>query len=131
MASMNSVQLIGNITRDPKLEYIGENKTAVATTGIALNRRWKSRTGETQEETCFVELKAWGRTAEILNQYVEKGRQVGINGRLTFEEWQDKESGQRRTKLSVTIENLHLIGSRTDNNDRAEQQDDNYAGPDL
>ena len=133
MSSMNSVQLIGNLTRDPDLNYIGDNRTAVSSCGIAMNRRWKSG-DEQREETTFVELKAWGRTAEVMNQYLAIGRQVAIEGRLTFEEWEDKDTGARRTRLYVTVEKMHLIGSRADNENGkggGNSGDDDYTGPQL
>ncbi len=103
---------MGNLTRDPELRYTPNTNTAVANIGLAVNRRWRnSQTNEMQEETTFVDCEAWGRTAEVLNQYLRKGRPVYLEGRLKLDQWQDKE-GQNRSKIKVVVETFEFIDSR-------------------
>ena len=109
MANYNKVMLMGNLTRDVELKYTPSN-TAVANIGLALNRRY-TKDGETKEETTFVECEAWGRTAEVMNQYLKKGRPVFVEGRLKLDTWQDQQ-GQNRSKMKVVIENFQFIDSR-------------------
>ena len=112
MASYNKVILMGNLTRDVELRHTPTNQ-AVANIGLAVNRTYKSKEGENREETTFVDCEAWGRTAEVMAQYLSKGRPVMIEGRLKFDQWQDQQ-GQNRSKLKVVIENFQFIGSRTE-----------------
>lgn len=112
MPNLNKVMLMGNLTRDPELRYT-PNNTAVANLGMAINRTWfNKQTNEKQEETTFVDLEAWGRTAEVLNQYLKKGRPLYIEGRLKLDQWQDKESGGNRSKLKVVVESFEFLDSR-------------------
>lgn len=109
--SLNKVLLMGNITRDIELKHTSTNQ-AVATIGLALNRRWRTPEGELREETTFVDCDAWGKTAENMKQFFAKGRPVLIEGRLKLDTWQDKESGANRSKLKVVIENFHFVDSK-------------------
>ena len=113
MANYNKVILMGNLTRDVELRQIPSNQ-AVANIGLAVNRTYKSKEGENREETTFVDCEAWGRTAEVMAQYLSKGRPVMIEGRLKLDQWQDQQ-GQNRSKLKVVIENFQFIGGRNDN----------------
>ena len=108
MANVNKVILIGNLTRDPQLRYT-PNQMAVCEFGLAVNRKRRSTTGESQDEVCFVDLTAWGKQAETLQKYVTKGQQIFIEGRLTFDQWEGKD-GQKRSKLKVTVENFQFLG---------------------
>ncbi|HWB21157.1 MAG TPA: single-stranded DNA-binding protein [Phycisphaerales bacterium] len=110
MPSYNKVLLMGNITRDIELKFTPSNQ-AVAQIGLALNRRYKTKEGENREETTFVDCEAWGRTAEVMKQYLGKGRPVFIEGRLKLDQWQDKD-GSKRSKLKVVIESFEFIDSR-------------------
>lgn len=111
MANFNRVMLMGNLTRDVELKYTPSNQ-AVANIGLAVNRRYKTKdTGEQREETTFVDCEAWGRTAEVMNQYLAKGRPVFIEGRLKLDSWQDKDGGNR-SKLKVVVENFQFVDSR-------------------
>jgi len=110
MPNLNKVMLMGNLTRDPELRYT-PNNTAVANLGLAINRRYKSGEGEQKEETTFIDCEAWGRTAEVINQYLKKGRPVYIEGRLKLDQWQDKDGGNR-SKLKVVVETFEFIDSR-------------------
>lgn len=111
MPNLNKVMLMGNLTRDPELRYLPSN-VAVVGLGLAVNRRWRNQQGEQQEETTFVDCEAFGKTAELLNQYLQKGRPVYIEGRLKLDQWQDREGGGNRSKMKVIIENFQFIDSR-------------------
>jgi single-strand DNA-binding protein len=111
MANLNKVMLIGNLTRDPEVRYTPKG-TAVAELGLAVNRIYNAENGEKREETTFVDVTLWGRTAEIAGEYLKKGRPVFIEGRLQLDSWDDKQTGQKRTKLKVVGEGLQLLGSR-------------------
>jgi single-strand DNA-binding protein len=113
-SSFNKVILVGNVTRDIELRYIPSG-TAVADIGLAINERVKK--GETwQEETCYVECTAFGRTAEVANEYASKGSPLLIEGRLRFSSWE--KDGQKRSKLTVLIDKLQLLGSKSDRQER-------------
>jgi single-strand DNA-binding protein len=111
MASYNKVILLGNLTRDPEVRYTPKG-SAVTDIGLAVNRVYSTDAGEKREETTFVDVTLWGRTAEIAGEYLKKGRPVLIEGRLQLDTWDDKQSGQKRSKLKVIGEGLQLIGSR-------------------
>jgi len=109
MANYNKVILLGNLTRDPQLSYT-PNQTAVVDFGLATNRKWTGQDGTAREETCFVDCRAFGRSAENINKYCQKGRPLLVEGRLTFDSWQAQD-GSRRSKLRVTVERFQFIGS--------------------
>ncbi|SRR5687768_7885930 len=108
MASFNKVILLGNLTRDPQLRYL-PSQTPVVDFGLAVNRKFKTQSGEQRDETTFVDCSAFGRTAEIINQYVRKGNMLFVEGRLRYETWEDKQGGGKRSKLSVHVENVQLM----------------------
>jgi single-strand DNA-binding protein len=110
MASFNKVILAGNLTRDPELRYTPKG-TAIARLGIACNRKWKTETGEMKEEVTFVDVDAFGKTAETIGQYLKKGRPILIEGRLRYDTWEDKQSGQKKSKLGVVLENFQFLDS--------------------
>lgn len=101
---------MGNVTRDVELRYTPKG-TAVADIGLAVNRVRTGESGERIEETTFVDITLWGRTAEIAQQYSGKGKPLFVEGRLHMDSWDDKTSGQKRTKLKVVAENIQLMGS--------------------
>ena len=109
MANFNKVLLMGNLTRDPQLSYT-PRQTAVVDFGLAVNRRWTGRDGESKEETCFVDCRAFGRQAENINKYLTKGRGVFVEGRLTFNTW-TAQDGTKRSKHRVTVENFQFLGA--------------------
>jgi single-strand DNA-binding protein len=111
MANLNRVLLIGNLTRDPDLRYTPKG-TAVTEIGLAVNRIYSGEDGERKEETTFVDVTLWARLAEIAGQYLKKGRPVFIEGRLQLDTWDDKQTGQKRSKLRVVAENIQLLGTR-------------------
>jgi single-strand DNA-binding protein len=108
--SFNKVLLMGNLTRDVEIRHTSGN-TAVGNFGIAVNRRFKTQSGEQREEVTFVDCEAWGRTAEVMSQYLGKGRSVFIEGRLKLDQWEDKNGGGKRSKLSVVVENFQFVDS--------------------
>ena len=110
MASFNKVILLGNLTRDPEVRYTPKG-TAVTELGMAVNRVYTAENGEKREETTFVDVTLWGRTAEIAGEYLKKGRPVFIEGRLQLDTWDDKQSGQKRSKLKVIGENMQMLGA--------------------
>jgi single-strand DNA-binding protein len=111
MANLNRVLLIGNLTRDPEVRYTPKG-TPVTEIGLAVNRIYSGEDGEKKEETTFVDVTLWARQAEIAGQYLKKGRPVFIEGRLQLDSWDDKQTGQKRSRLRVVAENLQLLGSR-------------------
>ena len=110
--SVNKVFLMGNLTRDVELRHTQSNQ-AVANLGIAVNRRFRTADGENREEVTFVDCEAWGRTAEVMAQYLGKGRPVFIEGRLKLDQWQDKD-GNKQSKLRVVVESFQFVDSKAD-----------------
>ena len=111
---------MGNLTRDPELSYL-PSQTAVVDFGMAINRKWKSKDGESKEETCFVDCRAFAKTAENINQYVKKGDPFFVEGRLTFDSW-TAQDGSKRSKHRVTVENFQFIASKKETKAEAEQE---------
>jgi single-strand DNA-binding protein len=111
MASFNKVILLGNLTRDPEVRYTPKG-SAVCDLGIAVNRVYTTEGGERREEVTFVDVVLWARLAEIAGEYLKKGRPVFIEGRLQMDTWDDKQTGQKRTKLRVVGESMQLLGGR-------------------
>lgn len=109
MASFNKVILVGNLTRDPELRYTPKGM-AIAKIGLAVNRVWRNEAGETKEDVTFVDLDAFGRQAETLAQYMKKGSPLLVEGRLRLDQWDDKQTGQKRSKLGVVVEGFQFLG---------------------
>jgi single-strand DNA-binding protein len=115
MANFNKVILAGNLTRDPELRYTPKG-VAIAKITLAINRTWKSETGETKEEVTFVDVDAFGRQAEVVGQYMKKGRPFLVEGRLKLDQWEDKNTHQKQSKLKVVLEGFSFLASnRADN----------------
>ena len=108
MASYNKVLLMGNLTRDPELRYTPKG-TAVARIGLAVNRRWRTETGEDREEVTFVDVDAFGRQAEVLAQYLKKGNPLFVEGRLKLDTWEDKNTHQKKSQMRVVLEAFNFI----------------------
>lgn len=136
----NKVILVGNLTRDCELRYLPSG-SAVCTTGIATNRKFKNQQGEAKEEVCFIDITFFGRTAEIANQYLNRGKKVLVEGRLKLDQWTDQ-NGAKRSKHSVTVDNLQMLdtkeGAYTPNSNNAYQgnsyqqpSDNKYTGNDI
>lgn len=111
MASFNKVMLIGNLTRDPEVRYTPKG-SAVCDMAIAVNRRYMTDSGERQEEVTYLDIVLWGKTAELAGQYLAKGRSVFIEGRLQMDTWEDKATGQKRSKIRVVAENMQFLGNQ-------------------
>lgn len=111
MPNLNKVMLIGNVTRDPEVKFTPKG-TAVTEVGLAINRVYTPEGGERREETTFVDITFWGRQAEIVGEYAKKGKPIYVEGRLQLDTWDDKQSGQKRSKLRVVGEGLQLLGGR-------------------
>lgn len=113
MADLNKVMLIGRLSRDPQLRYL-PSQSAVCDFGFAVGRKFKTATGEQKEETAFVDCTVFGKGAEIFNQYMAKGKQCYLEGRLRLDQWDDKTTGQKRSKLTVVVEDFQFLGSPGD-----------------
>jgi single-strand DNA-binding protein len=111
MANFNKVILAGNLTRDPELRYTPKG-VAIAKFGLAINRTWKNEAGETKEEVCFVDVDAFSRQAEVIAQYMRKGRPLLVEGRLKLDTWEDKNTHQKQSKLRVHLETFSFIDSK-------------------
>src|SRR5688572_10524004 len=111
MASFNKVILMGNLTRDPQMKYL-PSQTAVVEFGVACNRKFKTANGEDKEEVTFVDCTSFGKQAEVINQYFNKGKPIFIEGRLKYDSWEDKQGGGKRSKITVVIENFQFVGGR-------------------
>ena len=109
MATYNKVIMMGNLTRDPQLSYL-PSQTPVVEFGLATNRKWKSQDGQDREEVCFVDCRAFGRMAENISKYCQKGRPLMIEGRLTFDQW-EAQDGSKRSKHRITVENFTFVDS--------------------
>ncbi|WP_291952867.1 single-stranded DNA-binding protein [Campylobacter sp.] len=121
----NKVVLVGNLTRDIEMRY-APSGSAIGSSAIAVTRKFSTNTGEKREETCFIDISFFGRTAEIANQYLNKGSKVLIEGRLRFEQWSDQ-NGQNRSKHSVQVENLEMLGSSIQNNQQTHYNNQNHS----
>lgn len=122
MGFFNKVVLLGNVTRNPEVRYIPGSGTAVAKTGLAVNRKYKVN-GEPREEVMFIDIVAFGRQAEVLGEYVSKGQPLLVEGRLSLQTWE--QDGQKRSKHEVNVENFQLMSNRRDS---AGDMDDMYSG---
>ena len=110
MASFNKVMLMGNLTRDVEIRHTSGN-TAIGKFGLAVNRKFKTQSGEQREEVTFVDCEAWGRTAEVIAQYLSRGSPIFIEGRLKLDQWEDKNGGGKRSKHLIVVENFQFINS--------------------
>lgn len=113
MANLNKVMLIGNLTRDIELKTL-PGGSSVASFGLAINRSWVDANKEKREEVTFVDCTAWGKTGEIMAKYLSKGRPVYVEGRISTDSWDDKETGQKRTKTKVVVESFQFLDSGKD-----------------
>ncbi|MCE9519725.1 MAG: single-stranded DNA-binding protein [Verrucomicrobia bacterium] len=111
MASLNKVMLIGNLTRDPEVKYTPKG-TAVAELAIAVNRSFIAENGEKRDEVTYVDITFWAKSAEAAGQYLKKGRPIFVEGRLQLDQWEDKASGQKRSRLRVVGENFQFLDRR-------------------
>ena len=111
MPNLNKVMLMGNLTRDPEIKYTPKG-TAIAHFGLAVNRNYSTESGEKREEVTFIDIEAWGRTAEVIGEYFKKGRPIFVEGRLKLDSWDDKQTGLKKSKLKVVADSFEFLGSR-------------------
>ena len=116
MATLNKVFLIGNLTRDPELKYTSSG-TGIARFGLAVNRTYNTDDGE-KKDTCFVDITAWDKLAEVCSEYLTKGRLVLIEGRLHYQSW-ESDDGAKRNKIEVVAQNIQFLGSKQENGEDA------------
>ena len=121
-ASFNSCTLVGNLTRDVDMRFVGAKNTACASFGLAVNEKY----GE-KEEVLFIDVTLWGRTAEVANEYLSKGSQCLIDGKLKLDQWDDKKTGEKRSKICVTGNRLVLLGQKSE----TKSNRDAYSEPDT
>jgi single-strand DNA-binding protein len=123
MASLNRVILMGNLTRDPEVRFTNGDM-AICKLGMAMNRKFKDASGEWREETTFVDVTIFGKRGETFARYHKKGQLAFVEGRLRLDSWEDKNSGQKRSKLEVIAENWEFVGGRG-----ADAEGGSYAEP--
>ena len=116
MASLNKVLLIGNLTRDPEVRMLPSGRP-VCNFGIAVNRSFKDAEGNYKDETTFVDVESFGPSGEALARFFSKGKPIFVEGRLKLDQWDDKQTGQKRSKLGVTLENFQFLDSRNESGD--------------
>ena len=112
MASLNKVFLIGNLTRDPELRYLTGGNSAVCEFGIAINRRFMQNGNQEKEETCFLEIVVWGKQAETCSRFLQKGSTIFIEGRLVYDQWTEKDTQKKRSRVRVTAERVQFLSGR-------------------
>ncbi len=127
MASFNKVILMGNLTRDPELR-VTANGINICKFGLATTRHYTTQSGEKREETAFVDIDCFGRQAEIVSKYFNKGKPILVEGRLKFDQWETK-TGEKRSKLSVTLESFQFIGGRQEDNKPQEPGYEQHSPP--
>jgi single-strand DNA-binding protein len=127
MANFNKIILVGNLTRDPQLKYL-PSQMAVVDFGLAVNHKFRTKTGEDREEVCFIDCSCFGKGAEIINQYCQKGKPILVEGRLKYDTWEDKQGGGKRSKHSVVVDNFQFLGGGRDAGGGAPQSYDQGGG---
>ena len=120
MTNFNKVIVAGNLTRDPELRYLPSG-SALCEAALAVNRKWKSKDGESKDEVSFFDLIAWGRTAEVIAEYFKKGRPILVEGRLQQERWEDKNSGAKRSRVRIVVESFQFIGGKREDSEQEVQ----------
>jgi single-strand DNA-binding protein len=129
MASLNKVMLIGNLTRDPELRVTPKG-TAICTFSIAVNRKFKDDSGGEREEVTYVDIEAWGKSGENISKYCTKGRPLFVEGRLRLDQWEDKTTKEKRSRMKVVCDNFQFLGSgRADGAAPAGGGGEGYASP--
>lgn len=113
MASFNKTILMGNLTKNPEIKQVGS--TSICTLNLAMNRKYKTASGESREDVCFVEVTVWGKQGENCNTYLKKGSSVLVEGRLKFDSWDDRETGKKRSKLTIVADSVTFTSAKSDN----------------
>ena len=127
MANYNRIILVGNLTRDPQLKYL-PSQLPVVEFGMAVNHKFKTRDGQDRDEVLFIDCACFGKGAEVINNYCQKGKQLLVEGRLKYDTWEDKQGGGKRSKHSIVVDNFQLMGGRSDNGGGAPQASYDDAG---
>lgn len=122
MPSVNKVVLIGNLTRDPQTKQL-PTQTVVTEFGLAMNRKFNGSKGEEREEVCFIDCAAFGRQAEVIQKYCQKGKSIYVEGRLRYDTWEDKNGGSKRSKITVVVEQFQFLGGREQQGGGEDQRD--------
>lgn len=117
--NLNLVVVAGNLTRDPEVKFTPKG-TAVANLSLAVNRRWKTEDGEDKEEVTFIDVQAWGKIAEVIGRHCTKGAGVLFQGRLKMDQWEDKQTGQKRSKLFVVADTFQFTGRKPEGEDQGQ-----------
>ncbi len=125
MASLNRVILIGNLTHDPQLKNL-QSGTSVTNFRLAMNRRYRDKQGQDQEESCFVDVEVFGRQAETVDQYLSKGSPALVEGRLRYDQWEDRDSGEKRSKLLVRADRVQFLGGGRGSGGAVNEGDQTY-----
>jgi single-strand DNA-binding protein len=130
MANYNRIILVGNLTRDPQLKYL-PSQMPVVEFGMAVNRKFRGSDGQDREEVLFIDCACFGKGAEVINNYCQKGKQLLVEGRLKYDTWEDKQGGGKRSKHSVVVDNFQLMGGPRDSGGGGAPQGsyDDSAGP--
>ena len=129
MANLNKVMLIGNLTRDPELRVTPKG-TAICTFSLAVNRKFRDESGADREEVTYVDIEAWGKSGENISKYCTKGRPLFVEGRLRLDQWEDKNTKEKRSRMKVVCENFQFLGGgRSEGNQGGEGGEGRYAGP--
>ena len=121
MPNLNKAMIIGTLTRDPETKHTPKG-TVIASFSLAVNRNYTTESGEKREEATFLDCEAWGKLAEIVGQYCKKGGSIYVEGRLKVESWDDKETGKKRSKTKIVVENMQLLGGKRQESAPAPQQ---------
>jgi len=111
MGAVNKVFLMGNLTRDPEVRYLPAG-TAVCEFGMAVNRKYQTKDGQKHDDTCFVDVTMWGKRGAVIAEYFKKGDPIYVEGRLNYDSWDDKQTGKKRSKLTVVAENFEFLGGK-------------------
>lgn len=131
MPNFNRIFVIGNLTRDPQLSYT-PNQVAIVDFGFAVNRKWTDNKGESRDEVCFVDCRAFGRLAENINKYLHRGNPLFIEGRLAFEQW-TAQDGSKRSRHRIIVQSFQFVntgGGEQASQGNQDQEDENYQYPD-
>jgi single-strand DNA-binding protein len=126
MANLNRVFLIGNLTRDPELRVTPKG-TAICTFSLAVNRKFRDESGADREEVTYVDIEAWGKQGETISKYCTKGRPLFVEGRLRLDQWEDKETKQKKSRMKVVLEGFQFLGSRGEGGSGGEGEGGNFA----
>ena len=123
MASLNKTMLIGNLTRDPEVRYTPKGM-AVCDISLAINHKYTTEGGEKKQDVTFIDCTAWGKTAELIGQYLNKGSSLYVEGRLTTESWEGKQTGAKRSRMKVTVEVMQFLGGSREQSAEPRQKQD-------